>query len=78
VFLIRGKDKGRQAWYYILVPADKLADIRAQRAGSNIDVTEFGPIIQYRDHQGRTVSTSDWGTDPPKMIEMWIDEHYGQ
>jgi hypothetical protein len=67
-----------EAWHFILVPANKLADIRAQPAGGNIDVTEFGSILKYRDHQGRTESTSGWGKDPPKMIEVWIHEHYGQ
>jgi hypothetical protein len=67
-----------EAWHCILVPADKLSAIRAQRAGGNIDVTDFGRILQYRDHQGRTVSTFDWGTDPPKMIQMWLYEHYSQ
>ncbi len=55
-----------------------MADLQAQRSGTNIDVTKFGSIMQYRNHQGRTVLMSGWGTDPPKMIEMWISEHYGQ
>ncbi len=78
VILIRGKDNGREAWHYILVPIDKLADCRAQPAGSNIDVTDYGEIMKYRNHQGRTESTSGWGRDPPKMLEIWLHEHYGQ
>ncbi len=77
-FIIRGKDRGREAWHYILVPADKLADLKAHPSGADIDVKKFGSVIQYRNHRGKIMPMSGWGIDPPKMIDMWIEEHYGQ
>ena len=66
VFTIRGKDRGRYAWHFVLVPADKLAAMRSSAAGATVDVTKFGSILQYRNHQGKSVQMSGWGRDPPK------------
>ena len=77
-FIIRGTDGGRAAWHVILVPIDKFAALQAQGSGSNFNVTEFGQIIQYRNHQGEIKSLSGWGKGPPQMIETWIDNNYGQ
>jgi hypothetical protein len=78
VYLIRGRDDGIPAWHHILVPANKLADLTALPAGSNLDVTAFGRHIQYRNKSGITLQMSGWGRDPSKMIETWMKEHYGQ
>ena len=78
LFLIRGHDQARAAWHYIAVPIDKLDSLKAKTAGSNINVTQFGQMIEYRDHQGITKFMSGWGKDPPKIIDIWLDEIYGQ
>ncbi len=76
--IILGKNQGSPAWFYILVPAHKLADLKAQQVGTRLDVTQFGSMIKYRNKRGEVKPMSGWGTDPPKMIETWIDEHYGK
>ncbi|CAF4289774.1 unnamed protein product [Rotaria sp. Silwood2] len=76
VFLIRGNDRGRPAWHYILVPIYKCADLNANPAGSNIDVTNFGSFIKYRNNRDEIKQMSGWGTDPPNIIQKWIDTHY--
>jgi hypothetical protein len=77
-FLIRGRDGGRPAWHYILVPASNCASLKAIKAGSNIDVTDHGRIIQYINNRGETISMSGWGTDPNKDIIEWMVGHYGK
>ncbi len=76
--IIRGKDKGLPAWHYIVVPANKLADIKAQPLGGTIDVTKFGCVIEYRNKRGEVKPMSGRGIDPPKMFEIWLSEQYGQ
>ena len=66
IFLIRGKDNGRPAWHYILVPPEKAAELRKQKAGCNIDVAKFGKIVE-----------SGWGEDPSQEIMDKIQEEYG-
>jgi len=78
VHIIRGKGRFSPAWHYILVPAHNLADLKAQELGITLDVTKFGSIIKYRNNRGEVKPMSGWGTDPPKMIATWIDEHYGK
>jgi hypothetical protein len=77
-YIIRGRDKGIPAWHYILVPVNKLADLKAQRPGADLDVRDFGRLIQYRNKSGTTLQMSGWGRYPSKMIETWVDKHYGQ
>jgi hypothetical protein len=66
VFLIRGKDNGRAAWHYVLVSPEKIKELRHQKSGTNIDVTDFGKIIR-----------SGWGENPSEEIEKEIEEEYG-
>lgn len=66
VFLVRGKDNGRPAWHYVLVPHDKIKGLRQQKSGTNIDVADYGKIIK-----------SGWGVDPSPEIVKEIEEKYG-
>lgn len=66
VFLIRGKDNGMPEWHYVFVPHDKINQLRKQKSGANVDVTDFGKIIK-----------SGWGDDPPPEIVKKIEEEYG-
>ncbi len=77
VFIIRGKDKGLPAWHYIMVPISKAADLKSQKAGITIDVTNFGAVVKYRNKRGETKTASGWGTDPPEMLQIWIGSRYG-
>ncbi|CAF0986266.1 unnamed protein product [Didymodactylos carnosus] len=74
VLIIRGKDRGRAAWHYILVPFHKLAHLREQPEGSNIDITQFGEVLTYKDENGVVHPCSGWGEDPPEKVQHWIVE----
>ncbi|CAF4686927.1 unnamed protein product, partial [Rotaria sp. Silwood2] len=65
VFIIRGKDGGRPAWHYLMVPVNKLADLKAQQPGTIIDVTKFGRLMKYFNNRDKVMPLSGWGTDPP-------------
>ena len=65
VYLVRGKDRGREAWHYVLVDKDKLDDFKAKIATGTIDVAEYGKVL-----------CSGFGKDPPKDIERMIDLQY--
>ncbi|CAF4743106.1 unnamed protein product [Rotaria sp. Silwood1] len=75
-YIIRGTDREKPAWHYILVPLSKLADIKAQGTGADINVTDFGCIIAYLDNSGNIQKTSDWGFDPPEMVQALIETNY--
>ena len=62
-FVIRGKDGGRPAWHYVLVEdAAKMEMLHLQKSGANVDVTEFGRILE-----------SGWGDDPPAHLSRQYD-----
>ena len=72
VFLVRGNDRGRPAWHYVLLVDDeetiKIFKEKTQgdAAGTqSIDVTNFGQVIK-----------SGWGKDPPNEVKDWIDKNY--
>ena len=71
LYLVCGKDRGRQTWQYVLVYPDKLKDFIDITTGENagrrtIDVTEYGTVV-----------CSGWGQDPPIVIIEKIDFIYG-
>ncbi len=66
IYLVRGKDGNRPAWHYILVPKDKEIELKKQKAGTNIDVADYGKIVK-----------SGWGEDPSDEIKREIEEEYG-
>lgn len=65
IYLVRGKDRGREAWHYVLVDEDKLEDFKAKVASGNIDVAKYGKVL----HSG-------WGKDAPKDIARRIGLKY--
>jgi hypothetical protein len=67
VFLIRGKDNGRPAWHYVLIPHENIKKLKVQKAGTNIDVTDFGKIIR-----------SGWGENPSDAIVEEVEAEYGE
>jgi hypothetical protein len=76
VHIIRGEDRNRPAWHYILVSVSKTAELKSQGKGGTIDVREFGRMIDYRNNRGETKATSGWGRNPPKILRKWLQEHY--
>ena len=55
VKMVRGTDKGREAWQYVLVEKDLEEDFFEAAATGTLDVTEYGFIV----HTG-------YGKDPPE------------
>ncbi len=65
VYLVRGKDEGRQAWYYVLVDRPKLPLFLARIDEGNLDLEEYGEVL-----------FSGWGQDPPDDIVARIKAEY--
>ena len=53
--LVRGKDRGRQAWHYVLVKKHLLSLFRKRIKGGSLDVADFGAVLR-----------SGWGEYPPE------------
>ena len=64
--IVCGKERGRAAWYYLLLDEEKVADIEAQVATGNINVGDYGRVLE-----------SGWGKDPPKDIKQKMDLRFG-
>lgn len=77
-FLIRVTDQGCAGWHYILVPAEKVAALRAQMSCGAIDLTQFGRVIINFDDRSEIKQLSGWGEDPPARIQAWVENNYGQ
>jgi hypothetical protein len=67
LFLIRGKDRGRAAWHYVLIPHENAKKLKMQKIGASIDVTDFGKIVK-----------SGWGEEPAKHIIEEMEALYGE
>ncbi|XP_013402487.1 ankyrin-1 [Lingula anatina] len=65
VYLVRGKDRGRPAWHYVLVKRKLLADFLIKTKGGSIDVADYGEVLY-----------SGWGKDPPDDIVKKITDKY--
>ncbi|GHM57960.1 MAG: hypothetical protein sL5_01260 [Candidatus Mesenet longicola] len=66
VFLVRGKDRGKPAWHYVLVDKDKKEMFLAKSRTGSIDVALYGQIL----HSG-------WGEDPPQDIVDKVNKEFG-
>ena len=64
-YLVRGKDRGRPAWHYVLVVDDDetLEMFLTQVGSGSLDVADYGFVIK-----------SGWGKDPPKEVREEMDE----
>ena len=65
VYLVRGKDRGKPAWHYVLVDEGKENAFKEQVASGNVDVAVYGKVIK-----------SGWGKDPPDDVKKAIDRFY--
>ena len=62
VHLVRGKDRGRPAWHYVLVEEGKINSFKEKTASGTVDVARYGKVLM-----------SGWGEDPPKDIRKEIE-----
>ena len=63
-YLVRGKDKGRAAWHYVLVKKHLLGLFLKLTNGGRLDVADFGAVLR-----------SGWGKDPPEgTIDQILEE----
>lgn len=78
VYVFRGVENGRPVWRYVLVPVNKIHDLKARHPGTHMNVLEYGPVIEYIDNGGKTREMFGWGFDPPEIIQTSIEKYYGK
>ena len=73
IFLVRGEDRGRRAWHYVLVVDDEetLQIFKEKTQGENagkhtVNVADYGQVLK-----------SGWGEKPPNDVKEWMMENYG-
>ena len=67
VFLVRGKDKGRPAWHYVLLVDDEetIKKFHEKIKEGTLDVADYGQVLK-----------SGWGEDPPNEVRDTMDRNY--
>ena len=65
IYLVRGTDRGKEAWHYVLVDEEKVEAFKEKVKSGNIDVAKYGRVIY-----------SGWGKDPPQEKVDIIDKKY--
>ncbi|XP_013402461.1 ankyrin-3-like [Lingula anatina] len=65
VYLVRGNDKERPAWHYVLVKRKLLADFLVKIKGKMIELEDYGKVL-----------SSGWGEDPPDDIRQKVNDKY--
>jgi len=53
LYIVRGKDKGKPAWYYVMVEKSLLGLFLKRTKGGSLDVADFGTVLK-----------SGWGENP--------------
>ena len=66
VYLVRGKDRGRPAWHYVLVDEDKVQQFKDKLRSGSLDVGDYGKVLY-----------SGWGKDPPQDIKDKLLAQFG-
>ena len=73
IFLVRGNDKGRQAWHYLLIVDDDdiIDQFKDHTQGPNagkhtINCNNYGQVVK-----------SGWGEVPPNDVKDWMEKNYG-
>ena len=61
IYLVRGEDRGKPAWHYVLVEKSLEPLFLRQTKGGSLDVAGFGPVLM-----------SGWGKDPPVGVRKNI------
>ena len=65
VYLVRGKVKNKQAWYYVFVDKLKVTIFLKMIDEGSLNLEDYGEVLY-----------SGWGNDPPKKIVEKIKEEY--
>ena len=72
-YIVRGTEKGRSAWYYILLDddAEKIKEFIHKTQGENagkymVKANKYGTILR-----------TGWGKDPSQADKDWMKEKYG-
>ena len=72
-YTLRGTDKGRPAWHYVLLDddAEKIKEFIHKTQGENIgkdtvNANKYGTVLR-----------SGWGKDPSQADKDWMKEKYG-
>ena len=65
IYVVRGKDKGRPAWHYVLVDEGRENAFKEKVASGTVDVAVYGKVIK-----------SGWGRDPPDDVKNAIDSFF--
>ena len=55
LYLVRGRDKGKPAWHYVMVERQLLGLFLKRTKGGSLDVADFGKVLEC-----------GWGKDPPE------------
>ena len=63
IYIVRGKDRGKPAWHYVLVEKGLEPLFLRRIKGGSLDIAGFGLVL-----------TSGWGKDPPEAVRKNIDE----
>ena len=66
IYLVRGKDRGKPAWHYVLVEKLLFGLFLKRTQGGSLDVEDFGKVLK-----------SGWGVDPPAGTKDKILEDGG-
>lgn len=66
LYLVTGKDAGKNCWYYVMVDKPKHELFKAKLKSDFIQVDDYGTILY-----------SGWGTEPPADIKQKISNEYG-
>ena len=66
IYRIRGTDRGRAAWYYVLVDENKIVDFKSALKSDTINLENYGTILE-----------SGYGEHPPERIEQKIKCKFG-
>ena len=61
-YLVRGKDRGRPAWHYVMVSKTLLGLFLKRTKGGRLDVADFGTVLK-----------SGWGENPPESTRKEVD-----
>ena len=59
LYLVRGKDRGKTAWHYVLIKADIIGEFLKRVDSGTIDVADYGQVLR-----------SGWGQDPPEGVKQ--------
>ena len=62
-YLVRGKDNGEPAWFYVEVKRKHLREFLEKLSGSTLHIANYGKIIK-----------SGWGNDPDDQTEKMLEE----